>query len=84
MKNSSLMLVGISLVALSGLEQILIYIANSETSGNDFQKLLDSTPTYIWNITIITLVVGILLIVVPFLPISPKNIPSSDMNKSPQ
>ncbi|WP_019419470.1 hypothetical protein [Paenibacillus sp. OSY-SE] len=74
MKNSSLL--GICLIALSGLEQILIYMANSESAGDSFKKLSDITPDYIWNIPMITLVIGILLIVVPLL------IPKKDNTKS--
>ncbi|WP_163878832.1 hypothetical protein [Paenibacillus favisporus] len=53
---------GLLLVGLSGFEKVLIYAAQAQNI-NDVHTLKDLTPDYIWNITNITLVGGIVIAV---------------------
>lgn len=77
MKNSSIL--GICLIALSGLEQILIYMINSR--ADSYGMLLQITPEYIWSIPMITLLLGVLLIVLPLIPHKNQNTAETKKNK---
>ncbi|WP_028595696.1 hypothetical protein [Paenibacillus assamensis] len=69
MKRSTIL--GVCLIALSGLEQILIYMINSK--ADSYEMLLQLTPEFIWSIPMITFLLGILLIVLPLIPYNNQN-----------
>lgn|GEM_PF-2567685 len=57
------LITGILLIALSGLEKILIFSSLSDRAG-DYRGLIMITPNEIWTITELTLIGGIALSVV--------------------
>ncbi|MBP2001536.1 hypothetical protein J2Z69_002581 [Paenibacillus shirakamiensis] len=62
MRNVWIILFGVLLMALSGLERIILYASKANQVGNNLQELTDLIPSYIWNITTITFFAGILLV----------------------
>ena len=61
--SKTILILGICLIALSGLEKIIIYASLNDRAG-DYRTLKLITPDKIWNITQMTLYLGILMIVV--------------------
>jgi hypothetical protein len=59
----ALLITGILLIGLSGLEKIIIYVALNDRVG-DYQVLKMITPNEIWNITQLTFIYGILLSII--------------------
>lgn len=59
----ALLITGIFLMSLSGIERIVIYASINERVG-DYQSLKAITPHEIWNITKVTFISGVLLSVV--------------------
>ncbi|MCY9517671.1 hypothetical protein [Paenibacillus apiarius] len=57
-----IILFGIFLMALSGVEKIIIYLNFAEKAGRNMDTLLILVPSYIWSITNYTLIGGLLLI----------------------
>lgn len=58
----SFIILGFSLLALSGFEKIMIYLHFSDQTGRNMDILLLSIPKYIWLITNLTLISGVCLI----------------------
>lgn len=59
----SFIIIGIFLVSLSGFEKILIYSSLSDRT-HDFLMLKMITPDEIWNITHMTMIFGILILII--------------------
>ncbi|MBD3918598.1 hypothetical protein H8B09_07540 [Paenibacillus sp. PR3] len=57
------LITGIVLIALSGLEKIIIYTSLSNRAG-DYQGLKFIMPNEIWNIPTLTFIFGIVLIII--------------------
>jgi hypothetical protein len=57
----TLFVCGIFLLGLSGLEKVLIYLAGAVSYKiTQMDSLKDLTPSYIWNITNSTFVIGLI------------------------
>jgi hypothetical protein len=57
------LIIGIFLVSLSGLEKIIIYSSLSQRAS-DIQTLKYITPKGIWNITQMTFIFGIIILII--------------------
>jgi hypothetical protein len=57
------LIIGIFLMSLSGLEKIIIY-ASLNQRASDIQSLKIITPNGIWNITQMTLIFGIIILII--------------------
>jgi hypothetical protein len=57
------LIIGIFLISLSGLEKIIIYASLSQRAS-DIQSLKIITPNGIWNITQMTLIFGIMILII--------------------
>lgn len=57
------LIIGIFLMSLSGLEKIIIYASLSQRAS-DIQSLKIITPNGIWNITQMTLIIGIIILII--------------------
>jgi hypothetical protein len=57
------LIIGIFLMSLSGLEKIIIYASLSQRAS-DIQSLKIITPNIIWNITQMTLIFGIIILII--------------------
>lgn len=68
-----LLITGIMLVGLSGLERIIIYVALHDRVG-DYRTLKMITPNEIWNIATLTFTLGILLSIIGLIALSWKYI----------
>ncbi|OBY76399.1 hypothetical protein BBG47_27360 [Paenibacillus sp. KS1] len=72
------MLFGIFLIALSGVEKIVIYLNFAETTGNNMDTLLSLVPSYIWAITNYTFIGGLFMIALAFVIIYKNKYPPKD------
>ncbi|MBG9792802.1 hypothetical protein ABD76_10005 [Paenibacillus dendritiformis] len=58
-----IILFGVFLMALSGLEKIIIYLNFAEQTVKNMDTLLSLVPSYIWSITNYTFIGGLFMIV---------------------
>lgn len=63
---SNIFLSGIFIVVIGLFEKILLYL-KLDTNTNELKYLILSTPNFIWNISNITIGIGILLIIISFM-----------------
>ncbi|MBG9736664.1 hypothetical protein [Paenibacillus alvei] len=57
-----IILFGVFLMALSGLEKIIIYLNFAEQTVKNMDTLLSLVPNYIWSITNYTFIGGLFMI----------------------
>jgi hypothetical protein len=62
----ALLVTGVFLTSLSGLEKIIIFLDYNERVG-DINSLKNIAPEYIWNITNFTFISGLLLLIIGLL-----------------
>jgi hypothetical protein len=62
----ALLVTGVFLISLSGLEKIIIFLDYNERVG-DINSLKNIAPEYIWNITNFTFISGLLLLIIGLL-----------------
>ncbi|MFU1796617.1 hypothetical protein ACM1RC_22340 [Paenibacillus azoreducens] len=58
MRAVAFFVVGVLLMALSGIEKISLYISLAKSTGNTIETLKNIIPPYIWNITNYTFIAG--------------------------